>query len=93
MKNCLLAIQQDKDLPEEPEETKIYAHHIGFNEVTTESTFQLCLNCMNMREFGISPNPFSRFIQLSSLITSLLAIVVEFGKVSIERLTNKTDSS
>lgn len=82
IKGCLLAIKEDRDLPEEPEEQKVYAHHISFNEVTSESIIQLCLNCKNMQEFGISSDPLTRFIQLSSLVTSILAFAIEFGKVS-----------
>ena len=57
MKDCFLAIVKGQEVPEESEAMKLYAHHLAFNEATSESTFQLCLNCMNMREFGISTDP------------------------------------
>ena len=82
MKDCFLAIVKGQEVPEESEAMKLYAHHLAFNEATSESTFQLCLNCMNMREFGISTDPFTRFIQISSLITSILTISLEFAKVN-----------
>ena len=80
--NPYLAIKNGKTLPQESEEELIYAHYVQFIESLTESLLQLCLSLLVLREYGISPNAFNGFMQLSGLLTSLLSVCVSFSKVS-----------
>lgn len=73
--------QSDK-LESEDEKDKEFAHQISFIEAMSESVFQLCLSCLILREFGISADPFSRFIQVSTFVFSILSISIAFGKVT-----------
>lgn len=81
MENCWKNIKSGRDLPNENQENRIFAHQLAFIEAMSESVFQLCLSCLILREFGLSKSPFTKFIQLSSLVTSALAITHEFAKV------------
>ena len=46
----------------------------------TESLMQLCLNCLILREFGVSPNGFEASNQISGLCSSLISIILLFAK-------------
>ena len=81
VKRNIQAICKGQELPEEPEEEKRYAHCISFFEATTESVLQLSISCLVLREFGLSPDDYDRFNQLSGLCSSLLSIVLLFAKV------------
>ena len=81
IKRCWNAIRNGKVLPEESKEKKVFAHHVSFNEAMSESVFQLCLSTIIMREFGISSDSTTKWIQLYSIFTSLLSITFEFSTV------------
>ena len=81
MKLCAIAIRDDKDIPDETQENQIYVHLITFTEATTESVLQLSFSCIILREFGLSENSFSRGVQISSLVISILTISLEMAKV------------
>ena len=78
---CFSAIFKGKELPEESDNDKIYAHHVTFMEAITESIMQLCLSCLVLREYGLSNVATERFGQVSGLFTSLLSICLAFAKV------------
>ena len=71
-----------EELEEEDQEKRQFAHHLSFIEAMSESVFQLCLSCLVLREYGISTSNYTKFVQLSSLVTSVLAITHEFAKVT-----------
>ena len=81
MKANTIAIWRGEELPEQNEKDKLYGHCIIFFETMTESLMQLCLNTLVLREFGLSPNRFEAFNQLSGLFSSLLSIILLFAKV------------
>ena len=81
MKRNFRSIYNGQELPEEPEEEKRYGHYVSFFEATTESVLQLSISCLLLREFGLSPNDYDRFNQLSGLGSSLMSIVLLFSKV------------
>ena len=75
-----LAIWNGEELPEEPQQEKLYSHCIKFFETMTESLMQLCLNCLILREFGVSTNGFEASNQISGLCSSLISIILLFAK-------------
>ena len=81
MKANTIAIWRGEELPEQNEMDKLYGHCIIFFETMTESLMQLCLSTLVLREFGLSPNRFEAFNQLSGLFSSLLSIILLFAKV------------
>ena len=81
MKGNTIAIWRGEELPEQNEKDKLYGHCIIYFETMTESLMQLCLYTLVLREFGLSPNRFERFNQLSGLLSSLLSIILLFAKV------------
>ena len=81
MKRRLLAIIRGEEIPQDIHEERVFMHNISFIEATSESVLQLCLTCLTLREFGTSTDNFEKFIQISGLLTSLLSIVLAFGKV------------
>ena len=81
MKRNIRSICKGQEIPEVSEEEKRYGHCISFFEATTESILQLSISCLLLREFGLSPNDFDRFNQLSGLGSSLMSIVLLFSKV------------
>ena len=81
MKANTISIWRGEDLPEEPQQDKLYGHCIMFFETMTESLMQLCLNTLVLREFGISPNRFEASNQVSGFFSSLISIILLFAKV------------
>ena len=81
MKANAIAIWNGEELPEEPENEKLYGHYIMFFETMTESLMQLCLNLLILREFGLSPNRFEASNQISGLFSSLISTILLFAKV------------
>ena len=81
MKANTISIWRGEELPEEPQQDKLYGHCIMFFETMTESLMQLCLNTLVLREFGISPNRFEASNQVSGFFSSLISIILLFAKV------------
>ena len=81
IKNNNIAILNGDELPEEPNAAKRFAYQIVFLESTSESVLQLCLNCLVIRQFGLSVNSTERFIQVTGLFSSLMCICISFGQV------------
>ena len=89
MKESMSATIRRQRLPEEDRRGLIYQHHVTFTEVLSESMPQVALHCLVLSEYGLDmTNPWSVFSQLSSLATSLICLVLAFGKVSPK--SNKT---
>ena len=83
MKDSMSATIRRQRLPEEDRRVLIYQHHVTFTEVLSESMPQVALHCLVLSEYGLNmTNPWSVFSQLSSLATSLICLVLAFGKVS-----------
>ena len=76
------SIWNGENLLEEPDDVKTYNHCIEFFEAITESVPQLCLNCIVLREYGVSTDAFEGFIQISGLFSSLISTCFLFAKVS-----------
>ena len=81
MKRCFLAMIRGEEIPTESQETKKFTHEVQYSEATTESVLQLIFSCIILREYGLSMDPFQKYVQLSSLIVSIFAITVQFAKV------------
>ena len=81
IKRKSLAVIRGEEVSEPTHEEKVYMHNISFIEATSESVLQLCLNCVIIRKFGTSTDPFQKSIQLSGLATSLISIVLAFAQV------------
>ena len=81
LKGNTISIWRGEELPEESKKDKLYGHRIVFFETMTESLMQLGLNTLVLREFGISPNRFEAFNQVSGLFSSLISIILLFAKV------------
>ena len=81
MRANTIAIWKSEELPEQPENDKLYGHCIIFFETMTESLMQLCLSTLVLREFGLSPNRFEASNQISGLLSSLISIILLFAKV------------
>ena len=82
LKGSIMSIWNGEPFPDEPEESKVFGHHIAFLEAMSESMPQLCLQLIVLREFGVSKEPFQSFTQSSCLISSLISICLLFSKVS-----------
>ena len=82
LKDSIMSIWKGEPFPDEPEEAKVFGHHIAFLEAMSESMPQLCLQLIVLREFGVSKEPFQRFTQSSCLFSSLISICLLFSKVS-----------
>ena len=82
LKDSILSIWKGEPFPDEPEESKVFGHHIAFLEAMSESMPQLCLQLIVLRQFGVSKEPFQRFTQTSCLFSSLISICLLFSKVS-----------
>ena len=95
LKNCILAIWNEDLLPDEPEESKIFGHHVAFLETLSESVPQLCLQLIILRQFGLSKDTFQAFIQTTALYSSIFATCILFSKVRIYRkhITRKSHQS
>ena len=81
--DCFNAICNGNDLPELPKEEKIFNEKIKFMEAISESTLQLCLSCIVLRAYGVSPDTGSMVSQVISFVTSLASICTAFASVSI----------
>ena len=90
MKRCFFAMIRGAEVPSESQEKKKYAHEVQYTEATTESVLQLIFFCIILREFGLPLDPFQRYVQLSSLIGSIFAITVQFAKVWMYVLQEKS---
>ena len=82
LKNCILAIWNESTFPDEPEESKVFGHHVAFLETLSESVPQLCLQLIVLREFGLSTDTFQALTQTTALYSSLFATCLLFSKVS-----------
>ena len=82
LKNCILAIWNESTFPDEPEESKVFGHHVAFLETLSESVPQLCLQLIVLREFGLSTNTFQALTKTTALYSSLFATCLLFSKVS-----------
>ena len=82
VKDSIMSIWMGEPFPDEPEESKVFGHHIAFLEAMSEAMPQLCLQLIVLREFGVSKEPFQSFTQSSSLYSSLISICLLFSKVS-----------
>ena len=49
--------------------------------VVSESPLQLSIQCLVLREFGLSSNKWQMRTQILSLLTSLISIILAFSKV------------
>ena len=56
--------------------------NVTFFEAISESITQLTLSCIILRQFGLSHDPFSEFVQFFTLGTSFLSLCVAFVTVS-----------
>ena len=81
LKANTISIWRGEELPEEPQQDKLYGHCIMFFETMSESMMQLCLNSVIIREFGLSPNVYESSNQISGLVSSLLSVILLFAKV------------
>lgn len=73
--------QGSSDLPQMKKGDAIFQHKVEFTEVLSESVPQVGLHCMVLIENGLSNNMLSGFMQIISLVTSLVSICIAFGKV------------
>ena len=82
MKNSFKAVCNGEELPETNQKMAIFLHKVSFTEVLSESMPQVVLHCLFLREFGLNRSSFLSFSsQLISLLTSLISIILAFGKV------------
>ena len=86
LKNCVFAIWKGDRLPDEPEESKVFGHHIVFLETMSESVPQLCLQLIILRQFGLSKDTFQALTQTTALYSSVIATCILFAKVRIIRI-------
>ena len=86
LKANTISIWRGEELPEEPQQDKLYGHCIMFFETMSESMMQLCLNSVIIREFGLSPNVYERSNQISGLVSSLLSVIILFAKVRTKKI-------
>ena len=76
LKANTISIWRGEELPEEPQQDKLYGHCIMFFETMSESMMQLCLNSVIIR-----PNVYESSNQISGLVSSLLSVILLFAKV------------
>ena len=81
-----MAIWKEDPLSDEPEESKVFGHHIAFLETMSESVPQLCLQLIILRQFGLSKDIFQALTQTTALYSSVIATCILFSKVRIYRI-------
>ena len=81
IKQKSIAVIKGKEVPQPTHKEKVFMHNISFIEASSESVLQICLNCVIIREYGTSTDPFQKFIQLSGLVSSIISIVLAYSQV------------
>ena len=75
-------IYHGREWSEMPKDEMIFMKKVAFVESISESTLQLIVSCLVLRSYGMSTDPFSLTVQITSFVMSFVSIVTCFGSVS-----------